>query len=114
MDELGKKAKENILSGFQFLKGKAKETLDLQKLGGQMKTLEQRREECLQEVGQRVFVFFEMDKVHHLEESDWESIRPRIDEVKEINRQLNAIQEQMLAVKHPKDEPPDSHDSTPS
>ena len=99
MDEFGKKAKDGLLHGIQFLKDKAQETMDLQKLNGQVRSLEQRRDECLQEVGQRVYVFFEMDRVQSLQESDWESIRPRIDELKEIKRKLQATEEQIVAVK---------------
>ena len=99
MEEFGKKAKEGILSGFQFLKGKAKDTIDLQKLYSQQKTLQQRRDECLLEVGQRVFVFFEMDRAMSLKEEDWEPIKPRIDEVKDINRELVKIEEQIASVK---------------
>ncbi|CAN0504595.1 unnamed protein product, partial [Phaeothamnion confervicola] len=99
MDDFGKKAKEGFLSGISFLKSKAKETVDLQKLSSQHKALETRRDECLMEVGQRVFVFFEMDRVQTLEEADWEPIRPRIDEVKDINRKLQEIDEQMTALK---------------
>ena len=118
MEEFGKKAKDGILSGFQFIKGKVNVTIDLQKLYSQQKTLQHRRDECLLEVGQRVFVFFEMDRVQNLKEDDWESIRPRVDEVKDINRKLVELEEQIAQVKagHPEEShgPEHSEDAPPT
>ena len=93
VDEFSQKAKEKLKVGFDFLKTKAKDTIDITKLQAQMKSLEQRRDELLLEVGQRVYVMFDMDQFAP------EDVKGRIDEVREINRRLEAIQHEIQAIR---------------
>lgn len=111
-DEFSKKAKAQILSGFTFLKTKAQETIDVTKLQSNIRSLEERREECYLEIGQRVWVLFEMNKLEHFTAEDWSNILPRLEEIqqievhrKELDRQIQATREaaeQTLHQDHPK------------
>lgn len=93
MEDFGQKAKSQLKMGFDFLKGKAKDTVDITKLQSQIRSLEQRRDECLLEVGQRVYVMFDMDKF------DPEDVKPRVNEVREIKARIEALQTEVKSIK---------------
>jgi hypothetical protein len=108
MDEFGAKAKSSLKSGFDFLKGKAKEAVDLTKLHGDIKRLQARRDEYLLDIGHRVFVMFEMDRFEP------DGLKPRVDEIRELNREIESLPEEAQAVKarkgsEEKEHPPESH-----
>lgn len=86
MDDISSKAKEGLLKGIDFIKSRAQETVDIQKLGSRIRQLEQRREECILDLGHRVFVMFEMDRF------DPQSLKDRVEEVRELNGQIEALQ----------------------
>ncbi len=98
MDDLGSKAKQGLKSGFDFLKGKAKEAVDLTKLHGEIKRLQARRDEYLLDIGHRVFVMFEMDRFEP------DGLTGRVEEIRELNREIEALQEEAQAVKARKGE----------
>jgi len=98
MDDLGSKAKHGLKSGLDFLKGKAKEAVDLTKLHGEIKRLQGRRDEYLLDIGHRVFVMFEMDRFEP------EGLKPRVEEIRELNREIETLQEEAQAVKQRKGE----------
>jgi hypothetical protein len=62
MSDTGRKAVDGIKRGFDFLRTKTTETIELGKLSQQVGKLEARRSECYVELGQRVVVMFDMDK----------------------------------------------------
>ena len=57
MDRIGDTAKK----GFDFIKGKALETVEMQKTRSQLKDLEERRQRCLSDMGHRVLAAYESE-----------------------------------------------------
>lgn len=89
MDDISSKAKEGLRKGLDFIKSRAKETVDIQKLGTRIKQMEQRREECILDLGHRVFVMFEMDRFEP------DSLKDRVDEIRDLNGQIETLQAEM-------------------
>ena len=107
MSDLGGKAVQGLRKGFDFLRTKTKETIDLGKLSQQVSKLEARRLECYQELGQRVVVMFDMDRFEP------DSLKERVNEVHDITRQLETLQAQLQSLRHHESghhdsEPPDA------
>lgn len=82
MDNFQEKAKH----GLDFLRDRAKETVEAQKLAAHVRGLEKRKEECILDLGHRVFVMFEMDRFEP------ESLKQRVDEIRELNQQIEEKQ----------------------
>lgn len=89
MDQFSDKARK----GLDFLKSRAKETVESQKLSSQIRQLEGKRDSCLLDLGHRVFVMFEMDRFEP------EPLQPRIDEIRQLNRELESKQDEAKRLK---------------
>lgn len=83
MDQFQDKA----IQGFNYLKTKAQETVEAQKLAAQIRQLETRRNNCILDLGHRVFVMFEMDRFQP------ETLKPRVNEIRELNLEIDALHE---------------------
>jgi single-stranded DNA-specific DHH superfamily exonuclease len=99
MDEFGKKAKDQLLQGFSFLKHKAQETMDITKLQAKLKTIEERKQQFFLDIGQRIWVFYEMERIEHLTPDDWSAVLPLLNEIKELNEQKTEIEAEIQAIK---------------
>lgn len=89
MDQFQDKAKK----GLEFLKSRANEAVEVQKLSSKIKQLEHRRDECILDLGHRVFVMFEMDRF------DPDSLTDRVREIRDINQELEERMEEARKVK---------------
>ncbi len=89
MDQFQDKAKK----GFEFLRERASEAVEAQKLSSKVRQLEKRRDECILDLGHRVFVMFEMDRF------DPDSLKDRVDEIRDLNHQLEQTMEEARQVK---------------
>lgn len=85
MDQFQEKAKK----GLDFLKSRAMETVEVQKLTSALRAMERRKEECILDLGHRVFVMFEMDRF------DPESLKERVDEVRKLNGEIEEKQREV-------------------
>lgn len=85
MDQFQEKAKK----GLDFIKSRAMETVEVQKLTSQLRAMERRKEECILDLGHRVFVMFEMDRF------DPESLKDRVDEVRRLNGEIEEKQREV-------------------
>ena len=96
MDQFQDKA----IKGFNYLKTKAQETVEHQKLSAQIRQLEARRDNCILDLGHRVFVMFEMDRFAP------ETLKGRVDEIRGLNLEIDAIHEQARTIgsPHPEEE----------
>lgn len=80
MDRIGDSAKK----GLDFIKSRALETVEVQKLSAQVKELEERRNQCLMDLGHRVLACF------GTEEMKDESFQDRVEEMSALTEQLEA------------------------
>lgn len=78
MDRLGDSAKK----GFDFIKSRAKETMEVQKLSSSIKQIEERRQQCLLDLGHRVLATYQT------EELTSETFRDRVEEIRDLEAQL--------------------------
>lgn len=77
---------ESARRGFDFLKNRAKETVEVQKLSTNVRELEMRRDQCLMDIGHRVLAMFDSPIF------DKEALRDRVDEVRRLNREIDYAQ----------------------
>lgn len=89
MDRFGESARR----GFDFLKSRAKETVEVTKLSSNIRELEDRRDQCLLDIGHRVMAMYDGPVF------DKEALRDRVDEVKALNAELQAAQKDYEEVK---------------
>lgn len=89
MDRFGESARK----GFDFLKSRARETVEVSKIGSAIKELEERREQCLIDIGHRVMAMFDGPSL------DKEAFRDRVEEVRSLNAELAQTQAEYEAVK---------------
>lgn len=81
MDRIGDSAKK----GLDFIKNRARETVEVQKMATTIKQLEQRREECLLDLGLRVLVCYGTDDMTDA------SFRDRVEEVRELSSRIETL-----------------------
>jgi galactokinase/mevalonate kinase-like predicted kinase len=81
MDRIGDSAKK----GFDFLKSRAKETVEVQKLSSAVKQLEERRQLCLLTLGHRVLEAYGTDAL-----SD-DIFRDQVEEVQNLTQEIDSL-----------------------
>lgn len=84
MDRLGDSAKK----GLDFLKSRAKETVEVQKLSSTAKQLEERRLQCLIDLGHRVVA------AHGTEDFQESIFTDRVEEVQKLTAELEKVQQE--------------------
>jgi hypothetical protein len=89
MDRFGESARK----GFDFLKSKAKETVEVTKLSSNIRELEERRDHCLLDIGHRVMAMYDGPVF------DKEALRDRVDEVRSLNAELDIAKKEYEEVK---------------
>ncbi len=89
MDRFGESARK----GFDFLKNRARETVEVGKIGSNIRELEERREQCLIDIGHRLMAMFDGPTL------DKEAFRDRVEEVRALNAELAQTQAEYEAVK---------------
>jgi hypothetical protein len=89
MDRFGDTARK----GFDFLKSRAKETVEVTKLSSNIRELEDRRDQCLLDIGHRVVAMFDAPVFSK------EAVRDRVDEVRSLNAEIEAAQKDYEEVK---------------
>jgi hypothetical protein len=89
MDRFGESARK----GFDFLKSRAKETVEVTKLNSSIRDLEERRDQCLRDIGHRVMAMFDSPVF------DREALRDRVEEVRKLNTELDATEKEYEDVK---------------
>jgi hypothetical protein len=80
MDRIGDSAKK----GLDFIKSRALETVEVQKLSSEVKELEERRTQCLLDLGHRVIACYGTDELKD------EVFRDRVEEVGILTEKLEA------------------------
>lgn len=78
--------------GLDFLKSRAKETVEAQRLHSIVRDLQARRERSLLDLGHRVVAMFD------LPEFDKEAVRDRVEEVQRLNEEIAKAQQEYEAV----------------
>ena len=81
MELIGHSAKK----GLDFIKSRAKETMDVQKLSSQLKQLEERREQCLLDIGHRVLVAYGTEDLKD------ETFRDRVEEIAHLKEEMERV-----------------------
>ncbi len=89
MDFFGDKARK----GLDFLKSRAKETVEAQKLVSGIRALEDQRDRCLMDIGHRVVAMFETESF------DRQALRDLAEEAKRIHAELEVQTEIYQKVK---------------
>lgn len=84
---------DSAKKGFDFLKSRAKETVAVQKLNSNIRELEDRRDQCLMDLGHRVLAMFDQP------EFDKEALRDRVVEVQRLNAELEGTTAEYQSVK---------------
>ncbi len=79
MDKFSQSAKK----GLDFLKSRAQETVEVQKLSQSVKQLEERRQNCLLDLGHRVITAFETEDLTD------DTFRDRVEEVRSLTSQID-------------------------
>jgi len=82
MDRIGDSAKK----GLDFLKSRAKETVEMQRLSSELKQLEERRKQCLLDMGHRVLVCFGTEELND------DTFRDRVEEVRRLTSQIEELE----------------------
>ena len=82
MDKLGDSAKK----GFDFLRNRAAETVEVTKLSSELKELEERRNQSLIDLGHRVMVAFETENMTD------ETFRDRVEEVRHLSLEIEKVE----------------------
>lgn len=80
MDRIGDSAKK----GIDFIKSRALETVEVQKLSATVKELEERRRQCLLDLGHRVVACYGTDDLRD------EVFQDRVEEIQALNEELEA------------------------
>ena len=86
MDRFGESARK----GFDFLKSRAKETVEVTKLSSNIRELEDRRDQCLLDIGHRVMAMYDGPVF------DKEALRDRVEEVRSLNAELQAAKDNIV------------------
>lgn len=81
MDKIGDSAKK----GLDFIKSRALETVEIQKLAGTLKRLDERREACLMELGHLV------SAAYGTEDLKDETFAPRVQELRELKEEIERV-----------------------
>jgi hypothetical protein len=89
MDRIGDSAKK----GLDFIKSRAKETVELQRLAANLKQLEERRRECLLDLGHRVVVCYGTEELRD------ETFQDRVEEVNHLTSDLEKAKAEYEAAK---------------
>jgi hypothetical protein len=89
MDRFGESARK----GLDFLKSRARETVEVTRLNSAIRELEERRDQCLLDLGHRVMLLVDGP------EFDKEALRDRVEEVKAINAELEAARAEVEQLK---------------
>ncbi len=84
---------DSAKKGFDFLKSRAQETVAVQKLNSNIRELEDRRDQCLLDLGHRVLAMFDQP------EFDKEALRDRVMEVQRLNSELEGATAEYQSVK---------------
>jgi len=84
MDRIGDSAKK----GLDFLKSRAKETVEVQKLSSALKELEERRQRCVLDLGHRVLEAFGTEALND------ETFRDRVEEIESLTEELERRREE--------------------
>ena len=85
---------DSAKKGFDFLKSRAKETVEAQKLNSSIRDIEERRDSCLQDLGHRVVAMFDTANF------DREALRDRVEEVRRLSADLEAAQHDYDSLKN--------------
>jgi len=86
VDELGGKAKDTLMKGWGFLKNRAKETMDVTKTAGQLRELQKRHGELINDLGHRTYAMVQSDKV------DMDGLRERCKEIETLEKEIEQLQ----------------------
>lgn len=81
MDRLGDSAKK----GLDFIKNRALETVEVQKLSGTLKRLEERRQNCLLELGHLVLAAYGTEDLKD------ETFAPRVEELRYLADEIERV-----------------------
>lgn len=79
--------------GLDFLKSRAKETVEAQRLHSAVRDLEARRERALLDLGHRVVAMFD------LPDFDKEAVRDRVEEVQRLTTEIDTVKQEFETVK---------------
>lgn len=90
MDRIGDSARK----GLDFLKSRATETIEVQRLSALLRQLEERRQRCLVDLGHRVMAGLE------IEELRTEMFEDRADEVHYLNEQIEQLKKRQDELRH--------------
>lgn len=92
MDQFSQKAKQQLKSGLDFLHKKARETMDLTKLQAQLRQTQEKKEQALITLGERVCVMFDMDSLNA------EALKDGVEQVRELQAQIQELERQLQDV----------------
>jgi hypothetical protein len=109
MEDFGQKAKQSFKMGLNFLHKKAQQTLDLTKLQGQLKQAQEKKEQALLTLGERVCAMFDMDTFAAEELKDGvEAVRTAQAQIAELEKHIQEVREADEKAASPEDshEPP--------
>lgn len=59
MDKFSEKARQGLQKGVEFLRNRAQETVDVHKASAHLKELQRRHEECIRDLGYRVYAMLQ-------------------------------------------------------
>ncbi len=59
MDKFSQKARQGLQKGVEFLRNRAQETVDVHKASAHLKELQRRHEECIRDLGYRVYAMMQ-------------------------------------------------------
>lgn len=92
MDQFSQKARQQLKSGLDFLHKKAKETLDITKLQGQLKQTQEKKQQALLTLGERVCAMFDMDSFQA------EELKDGVEQVRDLQQQIQELEHQIQEV----------------
>lgn len=82
MDNLSEKARRGLRKSVEFLRNRAQETLELHRASSHVKELQKRHEECIRDLGYRVY------RMMHRGEIDPRALRDRFVEALELEKAI--------------------------
>lgn len=82
MDNLSEKAKKGLQKSVEFLRSRAQETLELHKVSTHVKELQKRHEECIRDMGYRVYTMMRKGEI------DQRALRERYVEALELEKAI--------------------------
>lgn len=89
MDRIGDSAKR----GLDFIKSRALETVEVQKLSSEVKQLEERRQNCLLEIAHRVLAAYGTDQMKD------ETFADRVEEAQYLDQRLEQVRVEQESTK---------------